>query len=120
MSRTATPRPIGFIARLLISALSLAVAAYVVPGFEMDSLLSLLIAALILGVANAVVRPVLIILTLPLTILSLGLFLLVINAAIIGLVAWVVPGFHIYGFGPALLGWLMVSLIGWVSSRAFA
>jgi putative membrane protein len=111
-------RPVSFLARLIISAISLAVAAYVVPGFEVHSLASLIVSALLLGVANAILRPILIILTLPVTLLSLGLFLLVINAAMIGLVAWIVPGFTIHGFGPALLGWLIVSVVGWVATKA--
>jgi len=115
---TGDRRPVTFLARLIISALSLAAASYVVPGFHVDSVASLLVAALLLGVANAVIRPVLILLTLPFTIVTLGLFLLVVNAATIGLVAWVVPGFEIDGLLSAFLGWLLVSVVGWVATKA--
>ena len=111
------PRIFGFIGRLLVSALSLAVAAYVVPGIHVDGYLTLLVAAFLLGIANAVVRPVLIVLTLPMTVLSLGLFLLVINAAMIGLVAWLLPGLSVDGLGAAFFGWLIVSLVSWVATK---
>jgi putative membrane protein len=75
-----------------------------------------LLAAVLLGVCNAVVRPVLVILTLPITLLTLGLFLLVVNAAMLALVAWMLPGFSIAGFGPALFGALIVSLTGIIGS----
>jgi putative membrane protein len=108
-----------FLLRLLISALSLGVASYVVPGMEIDGIATMLIAAFLLGIVNAVVRPVLFILTLPITIVTLGLFLLVINAGMLGLVAWLLPGFTIEGFWAALGGWLIVSIVGWLGSRVF-
>jgi putative membrane protein len=111
------PRAFRFAGRLLISALSLAVAAYVVPGIRVDGYLTLVVAAFLLGIVNAVVRPVLIVLTFPMTVLSLGLFLLVINAAMIGLVAWLLPGFSVSGFGAAFFGWLIVSLVSWVATK---
>ena len=73
-------------------------------------------AALLLGIVNAVVRPLLVILTLPITVLTLGLFLLVINAAMLGLVAWMFDDFTIAGFGSALLGTIVISLTGWLAS----
>ena len=94
-------------------------ASYVVPGMEIDGIATMLIAAFLLGIVNAVVRPVLFILTLPITIVTLGLFLLVINAAMLGLVAWLLPGFAIEGFWAALGGWLIVSVVGWLGSRVF-
>jgi len=111
------PRVFGFIGRLLISALSLALAAYVVPGIRVDGYLTVVVAAFLLGIANAVVRPVLVVLTLPVTVLSLGLFLFVINAAMFGLVAWLLPGFAVDGFVPALLGWLIVSVVSWIATK---
>lgn len=78
--------------------------------------LDLLGAALLLGIVNAVVRPVLILLTLPATLVTLGLFLLVINAAMLGLVAWMFDGFTISGFWAAVFGALVVSVTGWVAS----
>ena len=75
-----------------------------------------LIAALLLGVVNAIVRPIAVVLTFPITIVTLGLFLLVVNAAMMGLVAWMLPGFHIAGFWTALLGALVVGVTGWIGS----
>jgi putative membrane protein len=78
---------------------------------------TLLLAGLLLGVVNAVVRPIAFILTLPLTIVTLGLFLFVLNAAMVGLVAWILPGFHLYGgFRAAVLTWIIVWLTGWLGS----
>ena len=107
---------IGFVLRLLVVALGLWLASEWVPGIEVKGLWTLLGAALLLGVVNAVVRPLLVILTLPITVLTLGLFLLVINAAMLGLVAGMFDNFTIAGFGPALLGSIVVSLVGWLAS----
>ncbi len=106
----------GFIIRLLIVALGLWLASELVPGIEVKGVGTLLGAALLLGIVNAVVRPVLIILTLPATIFTLGLFLLVINAAMLGLVAWMFDNFTIAGFWPALFGSIVVSITGWLAS----
>lgn len=106
----------GLILRLLIVALGLALAAELVPGIEVTGVWTLLGAALLLGIVNAVIRPVLILLTLPATVLTLGLFLLVINAAMLGLVAWMFDNFTIAGFWSALLGSIVVSLTGWLAS----
>ena len=106
----------GFILRLLIVALGLWLASEWVPGIEVTGVGTLLGAALLLGIVNAVVRPVLIILTLPVTVLTLGLFLLVINAAMLGLVAWMFDGFAIAGFWAALFGSIVVSITGWLAS----
>ena len=106
----------GFILRLLVVALGLWLASALVPGIAVRGLGTLLGAALLLGFVNAVVRPLLVILTLPITVLSLGLFLLVINAALLGLVAWMFDDFTIAGFGSALLGAMVVSLTGWLAS----
>jgi putative membrane protein len=106
----------GFFLRALITAVGLWLAAKVVPGFSITSGWSLVWAAVLLGVVNAIVRPVLFFLTLPVTILTLGLFLLVLNAAMIGLVAWLLDGVVVTGFFPALLAWLVVSLTSWVAS----
>lgn len=106
----------GFIVRLLINAVGLWIAAAIVPGITFDGAWTLLFAALLVGVVNALVRPVVILLTLPLTIVTLGLFLLVVNAAMFGLVAWLLPGFAVSGFFAALLGWLIVSVVSWIAS----
>lgn len=104
---------IGVLIRILVGALALWLAAKIVPGITVNGVWTLLGAALLLGLANAVVRPFVIILTLPITVLTLGLFLLVINAAMLGLVAWVLENLTIAGFGSALLGAIVVSLVSW-------
>jgi len=106
-----------FLTRLIISALSLGVAAYIVPGIYVDGILTLLIAAFLLGIINAIIRPILIILTFPITILSLGFFLLIINGGMLALVAFLLPGFSIYGLGSAILGWLILSITSWLASK---
>jgi putative membrane protein len=106
----------GFLVRVLIVALGLWLASELVPGLEVRGGATLLGAALLLGIVNAVVRPVLIVLTLPITILTLGLFLLVINAAMLGLVASLFEDFRIASFWSALLGSLVVSFTGWIAS----
>jgi putative membrane protein len=107
---------LGFILRLLIGALGLWLASELVPGVDVQGAWTLLAAALLLGIVNAIVRPLLVILTLPITILTLGLFLLVINAATLGLVAWMLDSFTIAGFWPALFGAIVVSITGWLAS----
>lgn len=106
----------GFILRLLIVASGLWLASEWVPGIEVRGAWTLLGAALLLGIINAVVRPVLVLLTLPITVLTLGLFLLVINAGMLGLVALLFENFRIDGFWAALLGSIIVSLTGWAAS----
>lgn len=106
----------GFLLRTLIGALGLWLAQQIVTGIDVASTGTLIAAAFLLGIANAVVRPVLIILTLPITIVTLGLFLLVINAAMLGLVALILPGFYIAGFWPALFAALIVGITGWIAS----
>lgn len=106
----------GLIVRLLVVAFGLWLAAELVPGIHVTGVWTLLGAALLLGIVNAVVRPVLVILTLPVTVLTLGLFLLIINAAMLGLVAWMFDGLTIAGFWPALWGSIIVSLTGWLAS----
>ena len=106
----------GFLVRLLISALGLWLAAKLVPGMQIHGVGTLLGAAFLLGAVNAFVRPVAILLTLPFTILTLGLFLFVVNAAMLGIVAWLLDGFQLASFGSALLGSIIVSLTGWVAS----
>jgi putative membrane protein len=106
----------GFVVRMLITAVGLALAAWIVPGISVAGPGTLLLAALLLGFANAFVRPLVILLTLPLTILTLGLFLLVVNAAMLGLVAWLLDGFAISGFFAALFGWLSATFVSWLAS----
>ncbi len=106
----------GFLLRVVITALGLWLASEWVSGVRIHGPGTLILAALLLGVVNAVVRPVAFILTLPLTLLTLGLFLLVLNAAMVALVATILPGFHLGSFRAALLTWLIVWLTGWVAS----
>ena len=107
---------LGFLIRILIVALGLWLASEWVPGIEVQGVWTLLGAALLLGLVNAVIRPLLILLTLPITVLTLGLFLLVINAGTLALVAWVFDDFTIAGFWPAVLGAIIVGLTGWLAS----
>ena len=109
---------IGFLLRAAITALGLWVASEILDGLVFDSPSKLIVAAILLGVVNAFVRPLAFILTLPLTVLTLGLFLLVLNAAMVGLVAWIVPGFEISGFWTAVGAALIVSLVSWAASSA--
>ncbi|MEN8184459.1 MAG: phage holin family protein [Myxococcota bacterium] len=101
---------------MLIGALGLGLASVLLPGVQVAGPGSLVLASLLLGLVNAVVRPLVLVLTLPITIVTLGLFLLVINAAMLGLVAWLLPGFHIAGFFSAVGAALLVSFTGWLAS----
>jgi putative membrane protein len=101
-----------FLLRAAVAAAGLWLAAEWLDGLRFDDPVSLLMAALLLGVVNAVVRPLALLLTLPLTVVTFGLFLLVVNGLMLALVALLLPGFHIEGFGDALLGALVVSTIG--------
>jgi putative membrane protein len=106
----------GFLIRLAVGMLGLWVAQAIVPGIHIEGTLTLALAALLLGLVNAVVRPLLVILTLPITLLTLGLFLLVVNAAMLGLVAALLDGFTISGFWAAVLGSVIVSVVTWAAS----
>lgn len=106
----------GFFLRCAIVALGLWLATKMLIGLQFDTAGTLLAAALLLGVINAVVRPIAVILTLPLTLVTLGLFLIVINAAMLGLVALLLSGFSISGFWTAVAGSLIVSLTSWLAS----
>ena len=106
----------GFLIRMLITSLGLWVASRLVPGMEISGFGTLLGSALLLGFVNAVVRPLLVLLTLPITILTLGIFLLVINAAMLGLVASLFDNFVINGLFSAILGSVIVSLVSWFAS----
>jgi len=107
---------VGFLLRAAITALGLWVASEILSGLVFDSTSKLIVAAILLGIVNAIVRPLAFILTLPITVLTLGLFLLVLNAGMVALVAWVVPGFTISGFWTAVGAALIVSLVSWAAS----
>ena len=106
----------GLLIRMFISAMGLWIASELVPGMEITGMGTLVAAAFLLGIVNAVVRPLIVILTFPITIVTLGLFLLVINAAMLGLVAWLLDGFMLDGFLAAVAGSLVVSATGWFAS----
>ena len=110
----------GFWARILINAFALWAATQLVPGIHVAGFFTLLFAALVMGIVNAIVKPPAFILSLPLTLLSFGLFLLVLNAAMLGLTALLMPGLTIDGFGPAVLGAIVISIVSWVARKAFA
>lgn len=97
------------ILRWLLNALVFLAVSRIVPGFNVGTFWTALWAALMFGLVNALIRPILLIVSLPLSILTLGLFTLVIDAVAMGLTAWLVPGFQLHGFWAALFGWLLVS-----------
>jgi len=107
---------VGFLLRAAITALGLWVAGRLLSGMTFDSTSSLILAAIVLGIVNALVRPIAFILTLPITVVTLGLFLLVLNAGMVALVAWLLPGFAISGFWTAVGAALIVSLVSWAAS----
>ena len=102
---------IEFLAHLLLTAALLLLVANLVRGVEVEGWGSAILGALALGLVNAFVRPLMVVLTFPLTILTFGLFLLVVNALMLWLVAAMVPGIRVQGFGPALLGSLVLTLL---------
>lgn len=108
---------LGILLRTLIIGLGIWLATYLVPGVSATSTGALVWAAIALGLINAIVRPVLVILTLPLTILTLGLFLLFLNAAMLNLAGWLVDGFEVVGFWDAVFGALIVSLVSGLCSQ---
>jgi putative membrane protein len=105
------------ILRCLVTAVAILLASILFPGITVDSLSSALIAAGLLGLINVFIKPVLIILTLPLNILTLGIFSFIINALLLKLVAWFVAGFEVAGFFSALFGALVISLANWFANR---
>jgi putative membrane protein len=108
---------IGFIFRALISAVGLWIATRWVSGIRIDDATTLVLAGLLLGVVNAIVRPIAVVLTFPITLVTLGFFLLVVNTAMVALVAALLPGFHIPGgFWSAFLTAIIVGLTGWIGS----
>lgn len=102
---------IGLLLRWILSALALVVIAKIVPGIH-TSISAALIAAIIIGLINALLRPLLILITLPLTIVTFGLFIFVINALLFGLAAWLTPGFTVHGFRAAVVGSILYAIAG--------
>ena len=107
----------SFLFRAIVAAAGLWVAAWLLPGLRVHDALSLVLAAVLLGVVNAIVKPVVVVLTFPLTILTFGLFLLVVNAAMLGLVGALLPGFDVDGFWAALFGSVVISATSWAAAQ---
>ncbi len=106
-----------FIIRLLINMVAILIIAYLLPKvIGVDSWLAALVAAFLLGVVNTFIRPLLVLLTLPLTLVTFGIFLLVINGLLLWLVSAMVRGFHVYGFWGAVIGSILISIVSWVLS----
>lgn len=101
-----------FIVRWLTTAVGIGAAGYLLPGIEVDGPWAAVLGALVLGLINATLRPIVLFLTLPLTVLSLGFFALIVNGAMLGLVARWVTGVHVATFGSAVLGSIVISLVG--------
>jgi putative membrane protein len=108
-----------FILRAAIAAVGLWLATEWIHGLSIDAPMTLVVAAVLLGIVNAFIRPLLILLTLPFTVVTLGLFLLVVNAAMLALVAALLPGMHVSGFWAAFWGALVVSIVSWIGSMVF-
>jgi putative membrane protein len=107
---------LALLIRWLINAAALMLVAYLYPGVEITSFGAAVLAALVLGLVNAVIRPILLLLTLPVTILTLGLFIFVVNALMFWLAAEIVGGFHVAGFWAALVGSILYSIITLITS----
>jgi putative membrane protein len=105
---------VRFLARLFLNGIAIIVASYFVPGLQISTPAAALVGGVFLGLVNALVRPVLFILTLPLTLVTLGLFIFVINSACLALAAALVPGFSITDFTSAFLGALIVTVVSWI------
>ncbi len=110
---------LGLIMTWVLSAVAVSISAWIVPGVSVDSFGKAMVAAAILGIVNALVRPLLVLLTLPVTILTLGLFLLVVNAACVAIAANVVEGFHVEGFLPAVIMVIVLTLVSSVIGSIF-
>ena len=106
----------GLLISLLLNTLALIITAYIVPGFQVDSFTSALLAAIVLGVINTIIKPILLFLTLPLTIVTLGLFIFVVNAIVLRLTSVFVSGFRVDGWMLAILGAIVLSLVSTILS----
>lgn len=102
----------GLVVNLFISTAAVLISSYIIPGIHVVDLYTAVILAVVLGILNTVIRPILILLTLPITIITLGLFTLIINAGLVILAGNIVPGFTVNGFWPALLFSITLSIVG--------
>jgi len=105
-----------FLVKVIVTTFAVVIGAYIMPGVSVDGFLTAIVVAFVLGILNALLKPVLIILTLPVTVMSLGLFLLVINAFIILLADYFVRGFNVGGFGTAIVFSILLAIINWLLS----
>ena len=106
----------GILIRWLILTAAIMFASYIIEGIQVKSFFSALFAAAVLGILNAFFRPILIVLTLPINILSLGLFTFIINAMLLKIASGVISGFEVYGFWSAVFGSLLISVVSWILS----
>jgi putative membrane protein len=109
----------GFVIRWLVTTVAVLVAAHLIPGISYDGLGALLGGSLLLGIINAFVRPVLLLLSLPFIIVTMGLFIFVVNGLLLMLVSKIVPAFHVGGFWSAFFGAIVISLVSWILSSLF-
>jgi putative membrane protein len=110
----------GFISRVLITSVGLWLADAMLSRMSFDDVPSMVLSALLLGVVNAFVRPIIVVLTLPITFLSLGIFLLIINGTMVLLVARLMPAFHLDGMGTAIVASIIVGLTSWLANGSAA
>ena len=107
-----------FIIRLLINMVAILIIAYLVPKvIQVDSWIAALVAAFLLGIVNTFIRPLVVLLTFPITVVTFGLFLLVINGVLLWLVSAIVRGFQVNGFLGAMIGAVLISIVSWILSR---
>jgi len=106
--------------RILLNGLAILAAAWIVPGVALSGPVAAIVAGAILGIVNTLIRPILLVLTLPFTLVTLGLFIFVVNAICFAVTAALVPGFSVRGFGAALFGALVVSIVSWVMNGLLA
>jgi putative membrane protein len=107
------------IIRLIINAIVLYLIALYVPGFHISGFMAAIIAAIIFGLVNAVIRPIVLLLSLPATILTLGLFVIIVNALMFWLTVWITPGFKVDGFVPALIGGIIMTIVSIITNHVF-
>ncbi|HEY5770080.1 MAG TPA: phage holin family protein [Terrimicrobium sp.] len=109
----------AFVIRWLVTTIAVLVAAHLIPGIGYDGWGALLGASLLLGIINAFVRPILLLLSLPFIIITMGLFIFVVNALLLLLVSQIVPAFQVAGFWSAFFGAIVISLVSWILSSFF-
>ena len=108
----------SFFIRMAANAVAILLIGYLLPQVvSVDGVTAALAAAFVLGLVNAIVRPLFVLLTLPITVVTLGVFLLVINGLLLGLVAYIVPGFHVNGFLGAVVGSILLSVVSWILTK---